>query len=58
MRDFQEDSLKVPWNQACLLITFSILLSAVWSMDEMAGTPASILNHEVTLSLEAAHQKW
>lgn len=58
MRDFQEDSLKAPWNQACLLITFSILLSAVWSMDEMVGTPASILNHEVTLSLEETHQKW
>ena len=58
MKDFQEDSLKGPWNEACLLIAFSILLSAVWSMDEMAGTPAPILNHEVTVSLEATHQKW
>lgn len=31
---------------------FPFLLSAAWSIDAMAGTPAAVLNHDMTFSIE------
>lgn len=55
VRDFQEDSLKEPWRQ---LILLSPVLSVIWNVDEMVRTLTFILDHEVTVSMKAAHQKW